>query len=253
MTRSSTIVLKSTPGIDHRHQVKRGGHAQKSQRNQQSRVDSCLRHDDPGDRHHEHEREPAWRKRHSRAFCRIAHARLQKLRNQNGSPKQHEPQNEREKYSGSEIPVPQEPYVDDRILVVPLPQEERDQYRNTDAEHGDDERRTEPVRFLTFIQNELEAGNAENDQRQADVVDPDPRSLFLFQPRRIFDDALGHEQRNQTDGQVDEKDPVPAIVVRDPAAECWPDRRCSYNGHAVHSERHAALLDRKCIRENRLF
>jgi hypothetical protein len=39
-----------------------------------------------------------------------------------------------------------------------------------------------------------------------------------FEMRRVFDHAIAEVERDQADGDVDEKDPVPVEVVGDPAA-----------------------------------
>src|ERR1035438_6009489 len=88
-----------------------------------------------------------------------------------------------------------------------------------DAERGD-EARTEPIILLAFVENYLQTSDAEDDERQADVIDLDPRAFKLLKPRRIFDHSRGKKERKQSDGHVNEEDPAPVVVISDPTAEC---------------------------------
>ena len=71
--------------------------------------------------------------------------------------------------------------------------------------------------------------------------------------RRIFDHAVGEKERQQAERKVDEEDPVPVVVVGDPAAERGADGRSDDDGHAVEREGLAAFFDGEGVGEDRLF
>ena len=80
-----------------------------------------------------------------------------------------------------------------------------------------------------------------------------PAAPFLREPRRIFHQAVRQEERQHADRQIDEEDPVPVVVVGDPAAERGADGGRHHDGHAVHREGHAAFFRRKRIGQDGLF
>ncbi len=73
------------------------------------------------------------------------------------------------------------------------------------------------------------------------------------QPGRIFDHLRGEEEREQTDGHIDEEDPAPVVVVGNPAAEGGTNGGCDHNGHAVHRKRQTTFLGREGVGENGLL
>src|SRR5271155_1181894 len=64
---------------------------------------------------------------------------------------------------------------------------------------------------------------------------------------------MGEVERDEADGDVDVKNPAPAVVVGDPAADGGTDRGRDYHGHAVHGEGHAAFGERECVGEDGLL
>src|ERR1035441_3965063 len=113
--------------------------------------------------------------------------------------------------------------------------------------------RREPIILLSLVEHELQEADADNDQADADVIHAVLRSPEVFEIGRILDNALCQHQREDADGHVDEEDPVPAVVIRDPTAKSWTDCRSDDDGYAIHGECHAALLGRKRVSEDCLF
>jgi hypothetical protein len=79
----------------------------------------------------------------------------------------------------------------------------------------------------------LQASDAENDERQADVIDCDACTLKLFQPRRIFDDGRSKKEGKQSYRYVDKEDPAPIVIVGDPATKRGADRRGDHPTTAI--------------------
>jgi hypothetical protein len=65
--------------------------------------------------------------------------------------------------------------------------------------------------------------------------------------------ALREQERDNTDGDVDEEDPVPAVVIGDPSAKRGPNRRRHDHGHPIDCESHIALCGRKDVGEDGLL
>ena len=115
----------------------------------------------------------------------------------------------------------------------------------------------EPVLFLAFIEHDLERSDAERNQGEADVVDARLRLadalLFALQVGRIFHHPLSEKQRKNANRDVDEEDPVPAVVIGNPTADGRADGRRDHHRHAVYGEAQAALVRRESIGENGLL
>ena len=176
--------------IDDGHHMQRGGGAKEADSDEQTRVDFCRQqHTHYG--HHDDEHHARWGKRHTGALGRIAETALQELRDEHRCAEEHHAEREREEDRCSEIAIVEQAHVHDGIVVIPLPDEEGDEYRNGEAEERGDEVRREPVIFLALIEHHLQAAEADDDQAEANVVDADAGFLFFLEPWRIFDKAAG--------------------------------------------------------------
>jgi hypothetical protein len=124
---------------------------------------------------------------------------------------------------------------------VKLPEDRSGEAADTDDEHPNDEGRAEPVVDLATVEEDLEGGGTEADERDADAVDAEfsvlADGLALFSVGLgVVDVTVGEEEGEDADGDVDEKDPAPVVVVGDPAAEDGADCGCGDDGYGVEGE-----------------
>jgi hypothetical protein len=105
----------------------------------------------------------------------------------------------------------------------------------------------------SFVEGELEQTNADGDGGEAEEVNGVAAAGASDDLRWIFDHAIGEIEGDQTEGKVDEEDPVPVVIVGNPAAEGGTDGGGHDYGHAVESEGLAALFDGEGIGEDGLF
>ena len=95
--------------------------------------------------------------------------------------------------------------------------------------------------LLPLVENDLQAAQKQCHQYKAEPVHLETvrQSLlaFLFQNLRLVHQPMHQQQRNNSDRYIDEKDPVPGVVVGDPAAERGPDRRRDDYRHTIKRER----------------
>ncbi len=68
-----------------------------------------------------------------------------------------------------------------------------------------------------------------------------------------MDEAIGEEQGEKADGDVDEEDPAPVVVVGDPAAEDRTDGGRGDDGDGVEGEGRGAFGGWEGVDENGLF
>ena len=108
--------------------------------------------------------------------------------------------------------------------------------------------------FLALVEHELEAGDADDDQAEADVIDLDAARLCACLSQG--GSSTRREVKNSessADRQVDEEDPVPVEVVGNPTAQRGADGGRDHHGHAVNRECHAALFSGEGIGQNGLL
>src|SRR5580692_6966274 len=108
-----------------------------------------------------------------------------------------------------------------------------------------------PVILLPLVEHDLESAYSQCEQRKSDVVELD-RAFAAKKLRRIFDQPIDKQQRQQPYRQIDQKDPAPGRNIREPAAECWSNRRRTHSRNSIDRKGQAALLRWKSIRQNRL-
>src|SRR5580704_15284631 len=113
--------------------------------------------------------------------------------------------------------------------------------------------RSEPIVALAFVEHYLQRAETESQESQADIIDFESRALRLLHVWRIGNQTVGEKQGNDTDWDVDEKNPAPVEIVGDPSAESGAYGRSEHDSHAVDRERHPSFSRWKCISEDCLF
>src|SRR5262249_36769560 len=92
------------------------------------------------------------------------------------------------------------------------------------------------------------AAEAQADQSDSDVVDAEAGFHTLaLHVRRIADEKVRQNQRNDSDRDVDVENPAPGIIVGNPAAEPWTDCGRDDDSDSVDSESHTALFERERV------
>ena len=115
-----------------------------------------------------------------------------------------------------------------------------------------DEMRPEPIVLLPFIEHHLQAPDTERQQSNADVVELYSCGRAPLCPGRVIDETINERQGHKTDGQVEEENPTPGVIVRNPSSQRGADRRGDDCRDAVEGEGQAALLGGKHVRQDRL-
>ncbi len=117
----------------------------------------------------------------------------------------------------------EEPQIENRLIVVQLAEDERNQTHHRGDRHHDDEGACEPVRAFAAVHGDLERAEAGSDEQEAPAVEAqpfgEPLLAFLAQLRGLVHEGLHEQQRDDADRHIDEEDPVPRESVGDHAAE----------------------------------
>ena len=113
-----------------------------------------------------------------------------------------------------------------------------------DEEDGEeaDEVGSEPVVLLALVEHDLHAAHGDGEEGEAEVVHVAQLGWIGLDPRRIFDKTRDQNERQDADGDVDEEDPAPGVVVGNPAAESGADGWREHGDEAVEREGLAALV-----------
>src|ERR1700732_3858722 len=122
-----------------------------------------------------------------------------------------------------------------------LPEDSDRERGQTDHGEGANERAAEPVILLPFIEDDFQTPETNRKQQDPEIVDPalaggfDPPALFAKRGG-IRDQAAGQEKRQETDWNVNEKDPAPGRIVGDPAAQRRPNGRRHHDRDTIKPE-----------------
>ena len=122
-----------------------------------------------------------------------------------------------------------------------------------DDEEGDDEAGAEPVVFLSLVEHDLEGADGDDEQAEAPVVDAFFTLADFGEVGRVFDQAVGEDEGDDADRDIEEEDPTPGIVVDDPAADGGTEDGRGDDGDSIDGEGHAAFLRREGVGEDGLL
>ena len=121
-----------------------------------------------------------------------------------------------------------------------------------DRQHreGHDEVRAEPVILLPFVEHDLQAADADDQQADSPVVD----ASFFAMPQvgRIPDENLRQDDGDDADGNIDVEDPAPAVIVGEPAAGDRTQHGRDHDAQRPEGHRLPALLRRKRFHQDGL-
>src|SRR6185437_859724 len=123
----------------------------------------------------------------------------------------------------------------------------RDKFANHEqhqADHTKDEQdenkvRAEPVFLLSFVEQHLQATDAESEKPYSPVINS---AFTSFDVRRILNEHHDHGDCGNTDRNVDVKQPAPGVAVSDPAAQDWAKHGSHHNTQCPKGHRFAALF-----------
>ena len=110
----------------------------------------------------------------------------------------------------------------------------------------DDLGRIEPVALGAAVEHQLEAGERQRQQAEAEHVEAPPRRLAVVEHQPQDD------PRDDAERHVDVEDPAPVERIGQPAAEDRPHDRPDHRRHAPHADRLGALFRRIDVEHHRL-
>src|SRR6266567_7813804 len=103
--------------------------------------------------------------------------------------------------------------INDRVFISPFPIDHEDQRRQGDDRHPDDKMRFEPIFTLPFVEDNLQRPQSQGHESKSDVVDMSFGESAPPEVWRILDQSRGEQDRQNSDWDVDKKDPAPAYFI----------------------------------------
>src|SRR5216684_215947 len=142
--------------------------------------------------------------------------------------------------------------------MAPLPKRGRNQCDKRDRKEQNNKVALEPILRLAAIEDNFQARKAEGHEKNPEAINPKPAAFpgsfdFTGELRRVRNEPVRQDQRQDPDGNIDKEDPPPTPVVGDPTTERRADHGGSHDGHAVESESRRPLLRRERVHENGLL
>ena len=158
----------------------------------------------------------------------------------------------------AEVTFAQRSEIDHRIGAAQLPEDQPDQAGR--EENGQrlhpPEWIAQPVPLLALAEHHFPADHDDDQQRQTDRVEmerPPPQLRTLFHKIfRVAEKGVTSGKRQKTDRHIDQKDPPPLVLVRQPATQGRTDDRREQGRQAEQRHRHALLFPREGVEQNRL-
>ena len=108
----------------------------------------------------------------------------------------------------------------------------------------------EPVVFLAFVEDDLQAAGPDDEQAEAEVVEC--ADLGVFDVGRVVDEAADHEDGENADGDIDVEGVAPAEGVGEPAAEGGAEDRSDDDSEAVGGHGHGAFATGEALEQDGL-
>ena len=130
---------------------------------------------------------------------------------------------------------------------MPLPKGERDETGDGHDDERDDEVRAKPIIFLAFVEEDLQCADAEYKQGEPERVKAHFAGFDAAQEGRVIDEFVDERKREQTDRQVDEKNPAPRVVVGNPAADDRTERGGNHDGDSEKCKGGGAFAQRERV------
>src|ERR1700693_864244 len=113
--------------------------------------------------------------------------------------------------------------------------------------------RSEQIVALAFVEDDLQEAEAYAEKCQADVVDVQATLIFLAgEMGRIGDEHGSENDGEQADGNIDEENPAPSVIVGDPSAEGGTDDWRDDHAHTVNGHGHALFCARETFDQDGL-
>src|ERR1700719_1213679 len=102
--------------------------------------------------------------------------------------------------------------------------------------------RSEPIVFLSFVEDDLQRTYAQGQERKSDEVEARellPQARYV---RRIVDQLIDQYECQNANRNVDIENPAPGVVVGNPAAQRWTNGRSADGRDPVQRKGKPALL-----------
>ena len=107
----------------------------------------------------------------------------------------------------------------------------------------------EPIFFLAFVEDDLQAGRSDGEHADAPVIDFCRCALDVG---RIEDEHARHDDGGEADGHIDVENPAPTVAVGEPAAEHGAEQRRDDDAESPEAHGFAAILWRKDFEQDGL-
>jgi hypothetical protein len=152
-----------------------------------------------------------------------------------------------EHQAGHEIAVAEDLEAHERIVGRQRVGEEEIEARNREHEFGDDLGGGEPSNLFAAVEHDLQRPNADRKRHE-----PEPIEAPAVLRRRLVHENHQADHGQNADRQVDQKDPMPAVLVGEPSAERRPHDRPQHDADAPDRHGGAAFGQRVGIEQHGL-
>src|SRR6202042_3679287 len=143
-------------------------------------------------------------------------------------------------------------HIHNGLFLKPFPNHQGNEAHDGDHNQGSNEMRSEPVVFLSLVEDDLQCAYAQSEQRETDEVEAGDPGLQVGYVRWIFNKLIDQYERQNANRNVNVENPAPRVVVCDPASQCRTNGRSADGSDSIEREGQPALLGSKAIAQDGL-
>src|SRR4029077_3483127 len=130
---------------------------------------------------------------------------LEILRHQNKAAEQEDTKHEQHQTCACEIEVLEHSHINNRRLLKPLPHNQGNKAYRRNYDQTGDEARSEPIVFLTFVEEDLQSAHADREKSKPNIVQFDSDAFQSLQIRRVLDEAPHEKPGHHPDRKIDKE------------------------------------------------
>ncbi len=140
----------------------------------------------------------------------------------------------------TEITIAEQAEVNDRVRLISLPDQKKEDRAQAHGKEGTHDRRCEPIELVAAVEGKLDTDNAHNHGGE-----PDPVYRLLCGGRlSILEKAVANTNTDHSHRHIDVKNPGPAEIVSNKPAQYGPHNGRNRSGEPPDSQRHTVFFGR---------
>src|SRR5260370_2108585 len=142
--------------------------------------------------------------------------------------------------------------IHDWLFLKRFPSQQGNKAHDGDDNQGGNKVRSEPVIFLSLVQNDLQGAHAQGQERKSNEVEAGELLPQAGYVRWIFDKLIDQYERQNAHRNVDVENPAPRVVVCNPPSQRRTNGRSADGRNSIQRKGQPSLLGSQAIAQDGL-